>query len=213
MVGNLPRARWVEVGPVDGADLQRMAMVTDPVARLDHDQVETQRQMRQERPIRQRATLKQAIGSGPDADPLPGIDGLLRQPEGATGTPANLHRDKHPGRAGIDRDQVQFMAADVDVPPEDRPTGGRQAIGDQLFGGISGLLGIGPHRCTLAATDRLWLIRLARAGLDEIESGDREWYLPVGRQIAIDSVVFQQAVVEPLVEQVERDLVAGKRPL
>lgn len=188
-------------------------MVADPIARLDHDQVEAQRQMRQQRAVRQRAAFEEPIGGGPYVEPFPGIDGLLRQPERTAGAPANLDGHEHPGRARVDRDQVQLITPDVDVPPEDRPAAGRQAIGDQLFGGISGVLGVGPHRRTLAKPDRLRLIHLPRAGLNELEIRDRDREQRVGRRIAVERVLVEHAFVEPLAEQVERDLVARQRPL
>lgn len=112
-------------------------MMTDPIARLDHHQIEAQRQVREQRPIGQRAALQQAVCGGSHAEPFSSVDGLFRQAEGTAGAPANLHRYKHVRRAGIHCNQVQLIPPDVDVPAEDRPSGGYQTVGDQLLSRIS----------------------------------------------------------------------------
>ncbi len=182
-------------------------MVPDPVARLDHHEVEPQRQVRQERAVRQAASFEQAVRRGADPDALPAVHRLLWEPECPAGAPANLDRDEHPRRAGINRDQVQFKPSDVDVAPQDRPAGGRQAVGDPLLGGVAEVLGIGSHRRTLAMPDRLPLIRSAPvtarrplhgAGFDQLQIGDRGGDEVIGRQC-----VVEQPLVESLSEQVE----------
>jgi hypothetical protein len=125
-------------------------MVPDPVARLHYDQIEPKRQMRQRRTVRQGATLEESEGRRPDPRPLAVIDGLLGQAEVSASAPANLDGNERGRRPRIDGHDVQLVAADADVPGQDRPTGRGQSVGDELFGSIPRSLGIGPHGCTVA---------------------------------------------------------------
>lgn len=94
-------------------------MVTEPVPGLDDHKVEAQWQERQDESVGKRAELQEAVGRGAYADPLPGIDGFLRQAEAATRAHAHLNDHQHSGRTGINGYEVQFVSPDADVPAQD----------------------------------------------------------------------------------------------
>ena len=107
-------------------------------AGLDDDQVESQGQVRHRRPVREDATLEQAVRGGPNARAFPVIDGLLRQAE----RPDSLRQrtstaTRVRGGPGIDRHEVELVATDVDVPGEDDPACRGQTVGDQGLGAVS----------------------------------------------------------------------------
>ena len=74
------------------------------------------------------------------------IDGLLGQPELASGPPAHFDDDETGRWARVDRHEVKLVTTDMDVPGQDGPTGVREPAGDQRFGGITRLLGRRPGR-------------------------------------------------------------------
>ena len=78
-------------------------------------------------------------------DSLPVVHGLLCQAVVTAGPPAHLDDDQRGRRTGIDRHDVDLVTADVDVPGQDSPAAGGQAVGDEGLGGIAGLL----RRCPL----------------------------------------------------------------
>ena len=121
-------------------------MVAHPIPGLDDDQVEPERQPRHRRSIRQDASIEQPVGGRPDADTLAMVDRLLGQAEVPAGPPADL--DDHQGRGwtGIDRDEVELVATDVDVPGQDGPAGVGESRSDERLGGIAGLLCCGSLR-------------------------------------------------------------------
>jgi hypothetical protein len=133
--------------------------MADPTAGLDHDQVEPERQVRQWRPIREDATLEQAVCRRSNPRPFPMIDRLLGQAEVPPGPPADLDRDERPRWAGVDGHQVELVAADVDVPAQDRPTGRQQPVRDEVLGAVARTLRIRSHRRTVRARDCLALTR------------------------------------------------------
>ncbi len=76
-----------------------------------------------------------------DAGPLPMIDRLLGQAEVARSPPAHLDDHQRGRRPGIDRDEVQLVSPDMDVPTEDRPAGCLERCRDV------GLSAASPARC------------------------------------------------------------------
>ena len=69
------------------------------------------------------------------------VDRLLGQTESATRPPADLDHDERRGRTRVDRHEIEFVATDMDVPGQDGPTSFRESRRDELFGGITRLLG------------------------------------------------------------------------
>src|SRR5262249_32051684 len=72
------------------------------------------------------------------------VDGLLGQTEVALRPPANLDHDEGGWRTRVDRDEVDLIPADVDVPAQDRPARTLEAFGDERLRGIARPLGLGP---------------------------------------------------------------------
>ena len=128
-------------------------MMPESIARLEHDEVEPQGQVRKRRAVRKGASLEQAVRRRPNPSTLAPIDRFLRQAEVAIRAPTNLDRHQHAGWSRVHCHEVQLMASDVDVPPKNRPSRGRQVIGNQLLGVVPRLLRIGPHRGTVASAD------------------------------------------------------------
>lgn len=123
-------------------------MLADPVPGLYDHEVEPQPQSRHRRSIGQRPAIDETVGGGADPSTLPVVHGLLRQAEVASRAPTNLDEHKRLRRTRVDRHDVKLMAADMDVPGQDRPPETRQAIGNQRLGNITGLLGGGALRAT-----------------------------------------------------------------
>ena len=101
-----------------------------------------QRQPRQRRAVRQRAAGR-AARTRP-----PGRRARLRwstvssgRPKSRSAAPADLDDHERRRRARVDRHEVELVAADMDVPGQDRPAGRREARGDQRLGRVAGLLG------------------------------------------------------------------------
>jgi hypothetical protein len=120
-----------------GTRLHRVPVVAHPVARLHDDQIEPQRQVRQQRTVGQRATLEKAVRRRADARALPVVDGLFGQAEVTTGPPADLDGDQLARRSRVDRHEIQLVTADVDVPRQDRPASRYQPLGDQRLRGVA----------------------------------------------------------------------------
>ena len=121
-------------------------MVAHPIPGLHDDQVEPERQPRHRRSIRQDASIEQPVRGRPDTDTLAMVDRLLGQPEVPAGPPADLDDDQGRGRTRVDRDEVELVATDVDVPGQDGPAGVRESRSDERLGGIAGLLCCRSHR-------------------------------------------------------------------
>jgi hypothetical protein len=117
-----------------------------PVARLDDHEVEPDRQSRDGATVRQGPAIEQSVRRLPDTSPLSMIDRLLCEPEATRASPANL--DDHEGRrwTRVDRHEIEFVTADMDVPGQDGPTGLDQSVQDQRLGGVTRQLGRGPVR-------------------------------------------------------------------
>jgi hypothetical protein len=111
-----------------------------PMAGFHHDEVEAHRQSGQVLP------LEQAVGCLTDAHPLAVVDRFLWQAEIPAAAPADLDDHERDRRTRVGRHDVEFSAADMDVPGQDGPSDRREMRGDQRFGGIARLLGRGPHR-------------------------------------------------------------------
>ena len=153
------------------------------------------------------------------------VDGLLGQPEARDPLASGPPRHERGGRARVDRHEVELVATDMDVPGQDGPTGVRQARRDQRLGGITRLLGrrpprvVGsvrhaPHRrsatlirdvsrrgCRAPATARSSRIEHRVVGHDRASSS----------RVSIASCASDEPAGSR--QQVERQLVAGERPL
>ena len=134
---SLERGRRLRPLPASRACLHRVAVVAQAIARLDHDQVEAQRQVWQLRTIGQDAALEQPVRRGPDPRSLAAVHRLLGQPETPAPAPANLDDDERAWWAGIDGDEIELETTDPDVPRNDRPAGGGQPFGDPRLGGVT----------------------------------------------------------------------------
>ena len=120
-----------------------MAMVADTIPRFDDHEINPDRMRRQ------RDAARQAVGKEPSdrrsqMRSLAVIERLLRQPEVAAGTPANLDDHELRWRAAVDRHDVQLAPTDPNVPAKDRPARPDEAIGHEVLRGIAGPLGGGP---------------------------------------------------------------------
>ena len=120
--------------------------VPSPVARLDHHEVEPEWQPRDGGAVGQTSAIEQAVGRLPDPRALSVIDRLFGQPEATRTAPAHLDHNQGRRRTRVDRHEVEFVTADMDVPGQDGPTGLDQPVQDQRFCGITRQLGRGPGR-------------------------------------------------------------------
>jgi hypothetical protein len=103
------------------------------LAGLDDDDVEAERQERQ----------RPAVGKGAGRDHRPSrvsnvaalavVDGFLGEAESPRAAEADLDDHEASGRgwAGVDCDEVELVAADADVPGEDGPALGFEAMRDE----------------------------------------------------------------------------------
>ena len=117
-------------------------MMADPwlravVARFDHHEVEPEGQGRDRAAVGHRPPIEQAVGRLPDAGAFAVIDGFLRQAEPAGAPPADLDDDEGSGRARVDRHEIEFVAADMDVPGQDGPARVAQPGTDEGLGGVT----------------------------------------------------------------------------
>jgi hypothetical protein len=112
--------------------------------RLDHDEIDSQRQGR-EFAAAGEAVREQPTDGGTKVRALAVVDGLLPQPEGARGTPAHLDDHEDGGRAGVDRDEIELAPPDSHVPAQDRPAVTLQLSRDRRLGCIAVVLGCRPH--------------------------------------------------------------------
>ena len=117
-----------------------MSVVAHPVPGLYDDEIESQRQPGQGRSVRKRPSIQQPVRGGAHPGAFAMIDGFLREAERTTGSPANLHEHERLRRARVDRHDVQFIAADMDVTGQDDPTGSLKSRGDQCLCRIAHLL-------------------------------------------------------------------------
>jgi len=104
---------------------RHVAVVPDPVPGLDHDQVDPQRMRRQPHAAGQPVS-EQSPDRRAEMRALPMVQALLGHAEVAPPAPADLDDDQLGRRPGIDRDDVQLAAADVNVAGEEPPAGGQQ---------------------------------------------------------------------------------------
>ena len=133
------------------------------VRRLDDDQVEPKRQPRHRRAVGSKAAFNELPPSPSHERALAMVDRLLGKPVRAAAAPADLDHHERGRRARVDRHEIELVAADMDVPGENRPTGVDQPTGNERFRGIARDLrrGSGPierlsgHRRIFAAVD--WL--------------------------------------------------------
>ena len=134
-------------------------------ARLDHDEVEAQREAWDRIPVRQDASVQQAVGRLTHSSALAVIDCLLGVTEVPPGTPTDLDHDQCAGRRRIHGDHVQLAPTDVHIAREDGPAGGDERLDDERFRRVAGDL------CRRAAQ---------RGRSCELAIGDsiRRWALP-----------------------------------
>jgi hypothetical protein len=126
-----------------------VAVVTEPPAGLDGDQVETDREA--SLVVRWRG-LEPAEGGSVEPSPLGVVDRLLRQSEAAACSPANLDEHERARWSRIDGNQVDLGPAHADLASEDLPANRRQAIGDQGLGGVTQALRGRSHRPILRSS-------------------------------------------------------------
>jgi len=136
-------------GPATRLRLERGPVVSDPgisspVTRLEDHEIESQLQPRDGTTVRQRAAIKQTVPRLADAGAFAVIDRLLSEAEPTRASPAHLDDHERGGRTRVDRHEIEFVAADMDVPGQDGPTGIDQSSQDQRFGGVTRQLGRGP---------------------------------------------------------------------
>ena len=135
-------------------------MVADPGRiRLDDHEVESRWERRQHLSVRERARGEHRPGGVAEVAPFPEVDGLLSQPERAR--PAGPDLDDHEARrrARVDRNQIELVATDMDVPGEDDPAFLGEPFRDEGLGVVAGPLRRGPrprprlgiHRAIVAA--------------------------------------------------------------
>jgi hypothetical protein len=91
-------------------------------ARLDDDQIEPEREVRQGLTVGEDAAIKQAKRCGSHPCSFAMVDSLLRQSEIAPDPPSDLHHDQRGRWTGIDRHDIELMSTYVDVPGEFGPT-------------------------------------------------------------------------------------------
>src|SRR3954452_24030444 len=104
---------------------------------LDCDKDQLEWEARDGRSVGERASFKQSECRRAIADSFPVIDGLFGEAEVAGGSPANLDDDERGWRTRVNRDKVDLMAADVDVPGKDGPASFGQSVRDESFGGVA----------------------------------------------------------------------------
>jgi hypothetical protein len=107
---------------------------------LNGDQVEAHRKRRNHRAIRQRGAVQQRMGGTVQVSALVVIDGFFREPEVPPPSPPDFDDYQAPWGAGVDRDQIDLVAADVHVPAKERPACCDQPIRNQPLGRIAGAL-------------------------------------------------------------------------
>jgi hypothetical protein len=121
-------------------------VVAQPATGLDDDQVEPEREMRNAYTRGQGAEVEQAVRRRAETRPLAMVDSLLGQAKGATAPPAHLHDHERRRWTRIDRDDVEFIPSDVDIPRQDRPAVIREPIGGRDLGRVAEVLGWRPPR-------------------------------------------------------------------
>jgi hypothetical protein len=104
---------------------------------FDCDKVKAKWEARDARSVGQHPAFEQPECRRANADSFPVIDGLFGEAEVAGRSPANLDDDERGGWAWVDRDKVDLVAADMDVPGEDGPAGFGQSVRHQRFGGVA----------------------------------------------------------------------------
>jgi len=113
-------------------------VVTDPGRiRLDDDEVESRWERRQGSPVRERARRNDRPGSVAEVAALPEVDGLLGESERARPSGPDLDDHEAGRRARVDREDVQLVMADADIPGEDRPALLGQPFGDEGLGAVA----------------------------------------------------------------------------
>src|SRR5919204_2491852 len=98
---------------------------------LDRHEVESPAEIGQHRAIRQPLREAERCDRATERAPLSPIDRLLGEPKVTAAATADLDDHDRAGRPRIDRDQIEFIATDADVPPEDRPASGDERIDDE----------------------------------------------------------------------------------
>jgi hypothetical protein len=117
--------------------------------RLDQDEIETQREVWQRRPVGEPAAVEEAERRIAEPPPLAPVERLFGDPEVTSRPPADLDCNERRGRSGVDGNDVELATTDVDVAGKDRPPGGDEVVGDGRFGRVAQELTGGPHRGSL----------------------------------------------------------------
>src|ERR1700690_1031901 len=130
---------------------ERIPVVTDaghaqPFARLDHREVDPDRQVRQPRAVGQGLCLAQPADGRPEVISLTPVERLLAQTECPAGPPADLDHDQRRRRPGVDREEIHLVSPEPEVPAEHAPAGGRELFCYGIFGRVAQSLGWGPKR-------------------------------------------------------------------
>ncbi len=113
-------------------------------ARLDDDEVEADRELREGRSVRKPAELDEGPGRGPDAAALAVVDGFLTGSVFPRPAAPHLDNDELPRRARVDRHEIELVATDMDVPGKDRPAGGSEPVRHERLGSVADELCLGP---------------------------------------------------------------------
>ena len=136
------------------------------------------------------------------------VDRLLGQAEVPVPAESDLDEHENRRRTRVDRDDVQLGAPDPDLATENRPAGCGELGGDEQLGRIAPTLLRGAHAPIFGRCAACRLIRrsesAASGGSERLQPEQRELVGEVGR-LGQDRGA--------LLEQVERQLVAGQRSL
>jgi len=105
--------------------------------RFDHDEIHARGECRQRTSVGQPAITDEPRHGSPQTQLLAPVERLLADAEVPAGAPPDLDHNELPGRAGIDRHEIQLISPDPDLPREHRPTRLGEPIGDQLLSRIT----------------------------------------------------------------------------
>ena len=125
---------------------------------LDDDEIQSQRERRNQCPVRKGALRSKRLCGTTEPDAFPGVHRLLGSPEFPGRPGPDLH-DHEPGRQReVDGNDVQFGPADADLAAEDPPSGGDEPVRHQLLSCVSDLLRLSPHGQRIAGVNALPII-------------------------------------------------------
>ena len=128
------------------------------VRRLDDDQVQPQRKRRDRGAIGKNTVLAERLGGPSKPDPLAHVHGLLGCTEGPVRPRPHFDDHEALGWRKVDGDNIEFGAANPNLPPEDSPTARDQAVDHELLGRVADPLRFGSHQQRIAGVNALPLI-------------------------------------------------------